>query len=143
MVKPENSDNIPKTRTTEKEIISNVMSTSSEIRSPNTHKRRKESTDTKTTKYDINFVVVNCRSVKNKRAEVEHIFQDADVVIGTESWLTEDISDSEVFPPGYKIYRRDRSDRTGGGVFLAVKSHLPSTAHEITDNEIESIWCTI
>jgi hypothetical protein len=35
---------------------------------------------------------------------VEHTFQNAEIVIGTESWLTEDISDREVFPQGYIRY---------------------------------------
>jgi hypothetical protein len=47
-------------------------------------------------------------SFENKRAMVEHTFQNTDIVIGTESWLTEDISGREVFPQGYKIYRCDR-----------------------------------
>jgi hypothetical protein len=94
-------------------------------------------------KHDINIVVVNCRSVKNKRAELEHTFLNSDVVIGTESWLAPDISDSEIFPLGYRIYRRDRPLRKGGGVFIAVKTHLHSTVHTLNGSDIESVWCTI
>ena len=31
-------------------------------------------------------------------------------VIGSEAWLKQDISDSEIFPPGYLVYRKDRAD---------------------------------
>jgi hypothetical protein len=31
----------------------------------------------------------------------------------------------------------------GGGVFIAVKTHLHSTVHALNGNDIESVWCTI
>ena len=46
-----------------------------------------------------------------------------DVVIGTESWFMEDISNAEVFRADFK---RDRSDRGGGG-FTCVKNIIVST----------------
>ena len=46
---------------------------------------------------------------------------EADIIVGTESWLTPDITDSEIFPPDLTIFRKDRSQKTGGGVFIAVK----------------------
>ena len=71
----------------------------------------------------LKIVNVNCRSIKNKIAEFEHLSKttDADIILGTESWLTDDIKNSEVFSNNYKIYRRDRNIRIGGGVFIAVK----------------------
>jgi hypothetical protein len=57
---------------------------------------------------------VNCRSVNHKRAEIEHTFINSGVVIRTESWLAADISDSDVYPQGYRIHRRDRPHRKGG-----------------------------
>ena len=38
-----------------------------------------------------------------------------DVVIGTESWLKEDINNAEVFRADFTTFRRDRSARGGGG----------------------------
>ena len=51
----------------------------------------------------------------------------ADVIIGTESWLTSDIPDSEICPPGYTMFRKDRVNRTGGGVFIMYVNHLTDT----------------
>jgi hypothetical protein len=50
----------------------------------------------------------------------------ADVVIGSESWLTPDINSTEVFPSGYRAYRRDRPNRKGGGVFILVADKYDS-----------------
>ena len=49
-----------------------------------------------------------------------------DVVIGTESWLKEDISNVEVSRSDFTTFRRDRSAR-GGGVFIYVKNITAST----------------
>ena len=48
-----------------------------------------------------------------------------DIVIGTESWLTPEVNNSEIFPAGYNILRKDRvmgDKKSGGGVFLLVRS---------------------
>ena len=63
------------------------------------------------------------------------------MVIGTESWLTKDVSYSDFFPPTYKIYNCDLRDGISGGVFLEVESHTAS--HELTYIEIEILWCTM
>ena len=48
-----------------------------------------------------------------------------DIICRTEMWLTSSILNSDVFPPGYTIYRKDRK---GGycGVVLAIKDNLTS-----------------
>jgi hypothetical protein len=51
----------------------------------------------------------------------------ADIVIGTESWLNPTIRDAEVFPEGFKAYRRDRTDGKGGGVFLLISKKYDSS----------------
>jgi hypothetical protein len=47
-----------------------------------------------------------------------------DVVIGTESWLKEDISADEIFRASFTTFRSDGSAR-GGGVFSVLKISLP------------------
>jgi hypothetical protein len=49
-----------------------------------------------------------------------------DVVIGTESWFKEDISNAEIFRADFITFRRDRSAR-GGEVFSCVKNCIPCT----------------
>ena len=47
-------------------------------------------------------------------------------IIGlSETWLSNDILDTEILPTEYIIYRKDRGSR-GGGVMLAIKNCLPS-----------------
>ena len=47
-------------------------------------------------------------------------------IIGTESWLMEDISNAKVFRVDFTTFSRDRSAR-GGGVFIRVKNIIAST----------------
>lgn len=46
-----------------------------------------------------------------------------DIICITESWISKEISDSELFIPGYHLTRMDR-DRNGGGVLMYVSSSL-------------------
>ena len=39
-----------------------------------------------------------------------------------QTWLNQNISNSEILHSGFTIIRRDRSDRGGGGVFIVIKS---------------------
>ena len=53
-------------------------------------------------------------------------------MIGNESWLNPNIYSSEVFPPEYNVFRKDRSDGYGG-VFIACHNKL--TTFQLTLNE--------
>ena len=80
-----------------------------------------------TKRKSLTCLVVNCRSVKNKIAEVEVIIDKykPDIILGDELWLNPDILSSEVFPANYTVYRKDRNSKCpGGGVFQAVKNDL-------------------
>jgi hypothetical protein len=56
---------------------------------------------------------VNCRSICNKMLEFWNLIDtyNPDVVIGTESWLSEEISSAEIFRDDYITFRRDRCSR--------------------------------
>ena len=47
----------------------------------------------------------------------------ADIIIGTESWLREEIGNTEIFRADFTTCRRDRHAR-GGGVFICVKNNI-------------------
>jgi hypothetical protein len=66
---------------------------------------------------------VNCRSVYNKAVELWSLVDtyNPDVVIDTESWLKEDISNDDIFRADFTTFRRDRST-CGGGVSICVKN---------------------
>ena len=57
----------------------------------------------------------------------------------SETWLSENISDGEILPNGFVLYRKDRPTR-GGGVLIAVKSAVPSSSlPSPTDIEVISV----
>jgi Reverse transcriptase (RNA-dependent DNA polymerase)/Endonuclease-reverse transcriptase len=64
----------------------------------------------------------NYRSIvgKVRKFQADVKIYDPDVIMGNESWLDDSIPDSQIFPSGYVIYRKDRN-REGGGVFIAIK----------------------
>ena len=49
-----------------------------------------------------------------------------DIFVVSETWLSSDMFDNEIMPPGYCVYRNDRSSR-GGGVAIYVKLSCPSS----------------
>lgn len=81
----------------------------------------------------LRFFYQNARSIKSGSKLRE--FQDTvytnnfDVIAISETWLTCEISDSEILPWGYDIHRCDRADvlhdnTSGGGVLLASRCSL-------------------
>ena len=78
----------------------------------------------------LTLALINCRSIRSEEKSREfNIFlreHNPDVVLGTESWLSVDISDAEVFPQNYVTYRKDRNDQTEGGVFICVRDNITS-----------------
>ena len=64
--------------------------------------------------------------------------QNLDVLFCTESHLEDSISNSEIFLSNYSVYRKDRN-RQGGGVFIAVRTDIPSCEINIVSS-LEIIW---
>ena len=87
---------------------------------------------------------VNFQSVVNKVADLHCLIdtERPDVIIGTESWLSPDIRDSEIFPLGYTPYRADRDTETtrSGGVFVLVSDTLICSEQPQLRSECEITW---
>jgi len=68
---------------------------------------------------------VICRSICNRILEFWNLIctYNPDVVIGTESRLSKEINNAEVFRDGYITFRRDRCSRVGG-IFICVKNYI-------------------
>ena len=82
---------------------------------------------------------VNCRSISNKILEFWNLVDtyNLDVVIGTESWLSEEINNAEVFRDDYITFREDRCSR-GDGVFICIKNYID--CRELwTDEDLEMV----
>jgi hypothetical protein len=54
------------------------------------------------------------------------------IIIGTESWLREEIGNTEIFRAEFTTFRRDRHAR-GGGVFICVKSNIACSELGVDD----------
>ena len=79
-------------------------------------------------KNSMKLAIINCHNIVNKHIELEALLhvQNLDLLIGTESHLDEAVMSSEVFPPQNNTYHHDRN-RHGGGVFILVRSDIPSS----------------
>jgi hypothetical protein len=68
---------------------------------------------------------VNCRSIYNKTLDFWNLIDTYNpaVVIGTESWLSEEISNAKVFRADYTSFRRGRHTH-GGRVFICAKNYI-------------------
>ena len=80
-----------------------------------------------------------------KIAELANIISSIkpDIILGTETWLDQNIHSRELFPYGFNIFRRDRN-RNGGGVLIAISDQL--TCHEVPELSAEGcemIWAKV
>jgi hypothetical protein len=66
---------------------------------------------------EIKCLYMNTRGLVNKSAEFQSLAADLDIIAVTETWLKPHILDCEILPGlDFSIHRRDRKDKTGGGV---------------------------
>lgn len=82
-------------------------------------------------------LLLNARSIRNKVHDLQALLRmdSFDIIAITETWLDGDFQDFELPRHGYNVYRKDRCNRRGGGVLVAVRCHL-SCIHR-TDLEVE------
>ena len=78
---------------------------------------------------------MNSQCIKNKRSSLKESvhYIKPDAIIGCESWLSSDYTNSEIFPCGYQtnVFRKNRN-KNGVGVCISVNESL--TAIEIDNN---------
>lgn len=94
--------------------------TSSPIKDPAPPKAQKRKT--------LRLISLNFQSIKNKVLETEVLVENSepDIIVGTETWLNNNIFSAELLPSTYNIFRRDRAD-SYGGLLIAVKNDLVCT----------------
>jgi len=107
-----------------------------------------------TAKTNLRLMTINCRSIKDKKAEFSAVvdYTKPDIILGTESWLkgiqpgkqptTDCIRSSEIFPEDYRVFRNDRGT-LGGGVFVAVHQDLEPTEKTDLVTNCEISWVKI
>lgn len=83
----------------------------------------------------------------NKRCKLELDIAASryDIIALTETHLDNSISDSEILPNNYLVFRRDRrsNGRRGGGVLIAVSDHIKAIPRESLQSESEFIFIYI
>ena len=59
--------------------------------------------------HPLRILIMNCQSIKNKKAELRTIIDSAkpDIILGNESWLTPDIKNSEIFQESFEYRASD------------------------------------
>ena len=89
-------------------------------------------------------MVANFQSVKNKKVELAQVAStyNPEVILGTETWLNNEIQSSEIFPQNYTAFRRDRKDGFGGVVIVTRNDLICEEIVNVNINT-ESIYCKI
>ncbi|KAK4823940.1 hypothetical protein QYF61_008326 [Mycteria americana] len=92
----------------------------------------------------LKCLYTNVRSMGNKQEELEAIVhqENYDMVAITETWW-DDSHNWSAAMDGYKLFRRDRRGRRGGGVALYVRECLDSLELDDGDDRVEGLWVRI
>ena len=96
--------------------------------------------------HPLRILIMNCQSIKNKKAEIHTVIDSAkpDIILGNESWLTPKVKNSEHFPDSFDAIRKDRAgDSQGGSVFIAYRRDLLCTETPELDAKCEVVWCKL
>ena len=91
----------------------------------------------------INIGHLNVRSLSSKLDEVLMLLRDQklDILCLSETWLTAQVLDKFLSFPGYKIIRRDREGRRGGGVAILHRAEITAKPLAMPDSgPLESLW---
>jgi hypothetical protein len=70
------------------------------------------------------------------------LYKPTRVLNWTETWIDSSVKDAQNFPRGFNIYHNDRN-LNGGGVLLAVKDTLLTSAVPELQTNCEIVWCKL
>ena len=94
----------------------------------------------------LQVAVINFLSIMSKKADLLEFISihKPHIIIGSETWLSTDISNSEIIPYDFKynIYRNDRQDGHGG-VMLVISHQLSSWEVPTLKTNCEIVWAQI
>ncbi|KAK4823680.1 hypothetical protein QYF61_005651 [Mycteria americana] len=107
------------------------------------HKGCSSMKETRTTA-QLKCLYTNARSMGNKQKKLEAIVhqENYDMVAITETWW-DNSHNWSVAMDGYKLFRRDRRGRRGGGVALYIRESLDSLELNDCDDRVECLWVRI
>ena len=86
-------------------------------------------------------LVLNARSIRNKVFDLQALLLTdcVDIIALTETWLDDNFLDSEPHLNDYNIFRKDRSNRHGGGLLLAIKGQISCIQRRDLETESEML----
>ena len=84
---------------------------------------------------------LNARSIRNKVFDLQALLlmDSFDVVVIVETWLDRNYEDFELKLEGYNIFRKDRCNRRGGGVLIAIRNHISCIHRSDLEVKLEMI----
>ena len=86
----------------------------------------------------------NARSIVNKtsKLELEIAASRYDIIALTETHLDNSISDAEILPSNFTVFRRDRrvNGRHGGGVLIAMQEHIKAVPRDTSQYDSEFVF---
>ena len=127
--------------------VSQTPSSPSQPGSPQFHSTPQKGRQTVNVTQPLLLLNVNCQSIIAKKAEFQELIDthNPDIVCATETWLAGHHCDGEIGDPlsfinNYEVHRRDRTNRQGGGVFVAVRKDLKSSRQIEIETDCEIVW---
>ncbi|CAG2209667.1 unnamed protein product [Mytilus edulis] len=106
----------------------NQDTSTSSFGSPEATSSPKSTQKKQTYKPSLRILNINFQSIRKKGLNIEVLVDTTspDIIIGTETWLSDDIKTTEFFSNelGYQVYRHDRNKDPHGGVLIAVNDNL-------------------
>ena len=104
------------------------------------------SSDCSVFKNNASFLHLNVQSIVPKLDIITTEYSCHDILSFIERWLKPNVNDETLKLPGYKIppFRRDRQNKTGGGVIVYVKEHINCNVRpDLQIDNIECLWIEI
>ena len=126
---------------------SQTPSSPSQPGSPQFHSTPQKGRQAVNIKQPLLLLNVNCQSIISKKAEFQELIDthNPDIVCATETWLAGHHCDGEIGDPlsfinKFEVHRSDRTNRQGGGVFVAVRNDLKSSRQSEIETDCENVW---
>lgn len=98
----------------------------------------------------LNVYYQNARGLRTKTLNFYRnvLLSNYDIIIITETWLLDGVSDTELFDGRYIVWRRDRNysatkQKYGGGVLVATRRDLAVAPQDSYQSSAENLWVTL
>jgi len=138
----------------ESELTSSYLGESHMNKTDSTSNYMSDTSLTKPKKENLDILVINFQSVKNKRTELHNIISSCapDIIIGTETHTNSTFNNAEILPANvpaehiYQTFRKDRKElieKGGGGVLIMVRPELAAEECLDLDTDCEIKWVKV